>query len=310
MLTPSEWWHADPFDNWAWYFVGLFPILLLDYLLVAMFGGRARWFQLHTAANAAICVASWSEVVDVMREPAVAVLQPTTNAWGSILAFCLHLYHVFFFKLSVTDQYHHAISAFMCMPFSIMLRTKVLSLIYFQATGVAGGIDYAMLTLVKHGRMDKLLEKQYNAWLNAYIRAPLGAVSAFLTVVVARHGETAAQRQGATVLAIIVFANSCVFGKMAIENYVLTRERQRRVCLRCIHDPGGDPGGDQQAANGGVNARHTFTSALSSALVGKFHHLRMTTAGAASSATNQIVALSHRSRRALSQISARVASSE
>ena len=295
MLTPSEWWHADPFDNWAWYFVGLFPILLLDYLLVAMFSSRARWFQLHTAVNAVICVASWPEVLDVLREPSVAVLQPTTNAWGSILAFCLHLYHVFFFKLSVTDQYHHALSVFLCMPFSIMLRTKVLSLIFFQATGLAGGIDYALLTLVKHGRMDKLLEKQYNSWLNAYVRTPLGAISAFLTFQVVRHGETAAQRQGATVLSVIVFANSCVFGKMAIENYVVTRERGVRACACQPTDPRRDRIRDSSREDDAT--KHTFSSALSSALVGKFHHLRLTTAEAASSATTQIVALSHRLRR-------------
>jgi len=303
MLTPTDWWHANPFDNWAWYFVGLTPIMLLDYLLIAQFGARARWFQLHTMVNALICVACWPEMLEVLQAPSTAVLETTTNAWGSILAFCLHLYHALFFRLSVTDQYHHAFSVFLCMPFSIMLRTKVLSLIFFQSTGLPGGIDYALLTLVKHRRLDKLLEKQYNAWLNAYLRAPLGAIAAFLTMQVVLHSTHATQRQGAAVLATIVLANSTVFGKMAVENHAVTRvltEQQTSATATATATAVDRVAVPPRPRLLPPPERFSFTDALTSALLGKFHHLRLTTvevaSGVASTATTQLAALSYRIR--------------
>ena len=221
MFTLDAWRYADPFENWAWYCVALLPIALVDAVLVLLFGTRARWFQLHAAVNAAICAVSWPEVADILRTPLAAPLEPTTNAWGSILSFCLHLYHVCFFQLSVVDQYHHLFSVFLCMPFSLLMRTKALSWIYFQATGLPGGLDYVLLTLVKHGVLDKLAEKRYNAWLNAYVRAPLGCMGALMTYAVARQGADAAQRGAGAVLTVVVLANSCVFNKMAIENACL-----------------------------------------------------------------------------------------
>ena len=220
MLTVSDWWNANPFDNWAWYCLGLLPIAVVDVALTAALGSRARWFQLHSAINALICIASFPEICDIARDPVAAALAPTTNHWGSILSFCLHAYHVCFFKLTVIDQYHHLISVFFCMPFSLMMRTKALSWIFFQATGLPGGIDYAMLALVKNGHMDKLLEKKYNSWINAYMRAPLGAMGSFMTYLVVVYGQSYWQRVAAGTLTVMVFLNSSLFGKMAIENYI------------------------------------------------------------------------------------------
>lgn len=322
MLTPTDWWYANPFENWAWYFLGMLPIALLDALLSAACGNRARWFQLHSVTNALICIASLSEIGDILRDPAAAVMQPTTNYWGSILSFCLHLYHVCFFKLTVMDQYHHMISVFFCMPFSIIMRTKALSWIFFQATGLPGGIDYAMLALVKNGYMDKLLEKKYNAWINAYLRAPLGAIGTFMTYMVAVYGECYWQRIAAGTLAAIVFMNSCVFGSMAIENYVETRERRRAALIcedmrhpvvenepdcvtttRCEskkplhfkHDAGHDViRATQYKIVEGVPNIVSLTSVAVRALVGRFHHLRMTTAEATEIALAELSSLSLR----------------
>ena len=42
----------------------------------------------------------------------------------------------------------------------------------FFMCGVPGGIDYAMLVAVKHGWIEPLTEKNVNAGVNVWLRAP------------------------------------------------------------------------------------------------------------------------------------------
>ena len=46
------------------------------------------------------------------------------------------------------------------------------SFLCFFISGLPGGIDYLMLTLVKHGVIDVMVQKRTCASLNVWLRAP------------------------------------------------------------------------------------------------------------------------------------------
>ena len=46
--------------------------------------------------------------------------------------------------------------------------------------GVPGAIDYALLSLVKQGRLDRMLEKRWNTLINTWLRGPGCCVSQHL----------------------------------------------------------------------------------------------------------------------------------
>ena len=126
------------------------------------------------------------------------------------------------------DIYHHVSSVFLCFPPSLIYNKKILSLFYFIGTGLPGGIDYLLLTLVKNGQFDYLREKKYNSNINAYIRMPGGAICSFLTLNTALNNPIFLERMCGYFLSFIVFTNTAFFGKMAIENYI-ERLPQRNI---------------------------------------------------------------------------------
>ena len=212
---------ADPLP---FIFVALFfliPLWGLDVLLRRAFSYQARWFQLHCAANAVICMTAWPEVWDIIRDPQEA-FELSGNRLGVIFTFSLHLYHMLFFELSFIDKCHHISSVFLCMPLSLCLNRKVFSFLLFIGSGLPGGIDYLLLALMKNKIILPIYEKKWNGWLNAYIRAPFGAMGSGLTYMIARQAEPwSAFQATAYFIALMSFLNTTFFAKLAIENHIM-----------------------------------------------------------------------------------------
>jgi len=82
---------------------------------------------------------------------------------------------------------------------------------------------------------------------------------------------------------------------MAVENHAVTRllTEQQQQQHSSTNASAGAPPRPQLVP---PPERFSFTDALKTALLGKFHHLRLTTVEVASTATTQLAALSYRIR--------------
>lgn len=190
-----------------------------DHLLCKYYSDKARWFQIHSFVNLFVCIFSISDIMSIIYDVNEAVM-PLSNHIGGTFAVQIHLYHTLNFPLTTMDIYHHISSVFLCFPPSLIFNKKILALFYFIGTGLPGGIDYFLLTLVKNKQFDYLREKKYNSNINAYIRMPGGAICSFLTFNAALNNPILIEKLSGYFLSFIVFTNTAFFGKMAIENYV------------------------------------------------------------------------------------------
>ena len=186
-----------------------------------------RWFQLHCVCNWVIVGWTWTEWWSLLwaDNPWTHVLTPTANLGAMNLATALHVYHVLFWSLKPIDVLHHVTSAFVCCPLIQYLDTVVMSWHLLIGTGIPGGIDYLFLTLVKYEVLPALVEKRVNAWLNAYLRAPLGVVGSFLTFAYLRQTPVVWKQLAAGIVMITTYWNATYFAKRAVESHVAYRVR-------------------------------------------------------------------------------------
>ena len=179
-----------------------------------------RWFQLHCVCNWIIVWWSWAESLRVFlaADAPQTLLHPSANGRSIDLAIALHVYHCMFWPLKQIDVLHHATSVFVCCPIMYHLDTVLTSWHLLIGTGIPGGIDYLFLTLVKYRVLPIRLEKRVNAWLNAYMRAPLGAIGSYMTLLYMRRAPCVSKRWGAGVIALITYWNATFFAKRAVES--------------------------------------------------------------------------------------------
>eukprot|EP00937_MAST-01D_sp_MAST-1D-sp2_P007905 g7905.t1 len=134
----------------------------------------APWFALHSSMNMLVTVFGLSDVMYILDRPHCAMVAPTQSWIPSHIAVTLHVYHcVAYTELRFDDIFHHAVFV---APFAAMQLTMmwgpICNLLMFFITGLPGGIDYALLVLVKQGRLSRLQEKRYNASIMVWLRMP------------------------------------------------------------------------------------------------------------------------------------------
>lgn len=151
----------------------LFMMYIMDKLLSACFTKKARWFQLHAVVNFFIVYHTFPDVYQFLQDP-LTLLTQYGERTTAITALSLHIYHLISFNnLTFLDYLHHGISAFIAAPLGILFfYNKIINIHNFFICGLPGGIDYALLCLVKHGYLSKITEKKWNSYLSNYIRAP------------------------------------------------------------------------------------------------------------------------------------------
>ena len=164
-------------------FVGFY---LLDKLIVGVgfFPQRdknGRYFTLHVICNLIVTLVHFDDVVLTYTRPMEAAFLPC-DTLGTAVMFALHMYHIACFRpLDAVDWAHHIIMIIVTLPMSYLIQPgTLLGHGAFYATGLPGGIDYAMLVAAKKGWMASLTEKRYNAHLQTWIRSPGCIVDAFL----------------------------------------------------------------------------------------------------------------------------------
>lgn len=177
---------------------------------------NGNWFQLHAIINYIIVYLSYSDVLACAIDPGDSNTPVKVHLAGQF-AFGLHIYHCVMFKLRLDDWIHHISSVFIVAPVCVYYPTKSLSVFYFFLTGLPGGIDYTMLSLYKNRLITKYKQKQINSYLNAYIRQPGGAICSYLLF--KDSIVTDATNYATLFLSLIIYLNSCFYGKQVIENY-------------------------------------------------------------------------------------------
>jgi len=179
---------------------------------------KEQWFQLHALINACIVYFSYNDVYDCLMDPTVSI-QPCSNLFAGSFALMLHSYHSYAYQMTYMDKLHHGISVFLSTPLCLLYQTKGISMYYFFGTGLPGGIDYFLLSLVKQKKLGSIKEKKINSYLNTFIRLPGLAIASYLIWKDAIQHPSKIIHYSNRLLALLVFLNGTIFGKMAIENY-------------------------------------------------------------------------------------------
>jgi hypothetical protein len=158
-------------------------LFLLDRLVVQVFvHPGARYFALHAIVNAIVCVAAWPDFAKVLTKGYVGFIGPTWTMVANSVIASIHIYHCLAFKLTMEDIMHHAVFVTVLCGLAVPYKHVGGALNNFGCfvlSGLPGGVDYIMLVCVKHGFMDKLTEKKWNATVQSWFRSPMMAIYAF-----------------------------------------------------------------------------------------------------------------------------------
>ena len=208
----------------------LFMMYIMDKLLSACFTKKARWFQLHAVVNFFIVYHTFPDVYQFLHDP-LTLLTQYGERTTAITAISLHIYHLISFNnLTFLDYLHHGISAFIAGPLGILFfYNKIINIHNFFICGLPGGIDYALLCLVKHGYLSKLTEKKWNSYLNNYIRGPGLITASFLNFINLCYTnlDPVTPTSITTITTILTLWNATFFNYEAIYNYSQHKSRIR-----------------------------------------------------------------------------------
>ena len=149
-------------------------LALVDVLLARKaVDDTARFFILHAAANLIIVLSCYK---DAWR----GLTAPIENAVGpppvipAYMIMAVFMYHLLAFKNIPKEEWFHHIVFGGGMGISGLYYNvgSITSLASFFIMGLPGGIDYALLAAVKQKLLRPAAEKQVNARMNVWIRAP------------------------------------------------------------------------------------------------------------------------------------------
>ena len=216
-------------ELFMWDVVSLLSLYLLDHLLrhssvLESGGARARWFCMHSLANAVVALGALGDVIECIGDHSVSH-RPAGWLMPAGMGFSLHLYHCLAFKLRPEDWSHHLLYVFGVSPLLVFHPTKATSVCLFFCTGMPGMLDYWLLTLVKTQKLPKKVQKRAAGFINAYLRMPGGSLAASLLVQDGIGVHKAGP--GAAILGILMLMNSCYYGHQAI--YTAARNEYKRV---------------------------------------------------------------------------------
>jgi hypothetical protein len=108
-----------------------------------------------------------------------------TNYLAVQLCVALHLYHIalYWTKFRLDDWLHHGLMIGVAIPMGLAVEAHTLiGFSLFFTTGLPGGIDYALLFLVRNNLLQKNTEKSINTFLNVWVRSPGCMAMAALTL--------------------------------------------------------------------------------------------------------------------------------
>ena len=139
---------------------------------------KGRWFMVHSLANWIICWACAPDFIETLRDPAQSMVTAKPFSLVPVyLMMALHLWHClapwYARQLSHQDVVHHIGFAFSLGLLQLSWHWGPNSNFFLMfVCGLPGAIDYAMLSLVKEGKLDRMVEKRVNTAINTWLRGP------------------------------------------------------------------------------------------------------------------------------------------
>eukprot|EP00041_Stephanoeca_diplocostata_P014802 m.279445 g.279445 ORF g.279445 m.279445 type:complete len:306 (-) comp19805_c0_seq11:562-1479(-) len=223
---------------------GMCLAFLFVYDVVFAYQTPGRWFNVHAMANLITVIFCSPAVVAWAKDP-LSVVSPEEygnspdplgenwldwnvlfhpcNDWSILMIVAVHTYHCVAFKLSKQDIFHH----FMFVPTIgvyggfLVSWGPIRNCLPFFISGLPGGIDYAMLVLLKRGMTTKLTCKKLSSTLNVWLRGPGCGVLVPATIYAAYCEGRLPQEQAFKCMILAGFAayNGLHYMEMAVMNY-------------------------------------------------------------------------------------------
>jgi hypothetical protein len=154
--------------------IGFLFLILVDKTITPT---KARWFCLHVFINAVVCYFAWPDTKLCLTDPKKCFRhdEKISNNIPWMIATVGHMYHMIAFgKLRSADYFHHIImvpvGSLVGLYFS---KNPGFNFAIFGLTGLPGGLDYMLLTLVKLDYIDWLVEKKLNVIIQKWFRMPI-----------------------------------------------------------------------------------------------------------------------------------------
>ena len=205
----------------AWIGGSFVSCVVADVLLRPVLHDAAtRYYLLHAIVNAAVCVLIYDDCVRFLRDPLAGLDGPYSDG-ALAMTVGLHLFHCASQAKTLTavDWAHHLVSNMLvsglCFPFNFGPLQNWACLF---VCGLPGGIDYALLFLVKLGKLSKAREKSINRFLNMWIRLP--GILSFVPFAYCCHavGRTSVGPGLLTLQAVLNSVNAIYFADRVVAN--------------------------------------------------------------------------------------------
>eukprot|EP00759_Apiculatamorpha_spiralis_P014080 PhF_6_TR20815/c0_g1_i2/m.29946 len=166
-----------------WVAIFLVHFVFCDFLLSRIIdrSNKGHWFAMHALANLYVVILAAPDLYSTLTDPMNGMSKGGCNhrlwscndvATSAILA--IHMYHVLAYRnLTADDWFHHILFCTTILPLHFVYSWGVwANTLPFFISGLPGGIDYVLLTLVKTKVIHSLTEKKLNVYLNLWLRAP------------------------------------------------------------------------------------------------------------------------------------------
>ena len=181
---------------------------------------EGRYYAIHAVHNTAITYYTFPNVLQSLTYPSTdAVFATPTIASQLIIA--LHFYHcvMYFQKLRFDDWLHHVLMIGVALPLGLWVPPgPLMGMSLFFTTGLPGGIDYVLLTLVRNGRLAATTEKRANAAIQVWLRSPGCAATAALICVQASRDPASLYGVAAFLTAALTYWNGQYFAAQVVHD--------------------------------------------------------------------------------------------
>jgi len=223
-------------------------------LLLGRVARQARWFSVHSFANLLVVATSIKSVLVVMKDPFNAMdsriyhdrsVFGSASPWPIYIVNAVHVYHMLAFRnLTSADYFHHL----MFIPTVGFLGQTyewgaLRNFLCFFISGLPGGVDYLMLTLVKHKQIDVMLQKRMCAAINVWLRNPGITYEVAIMWMAWLYERSTVPPAVILLVASLSWFNAQYYNKQAVANYAIAHvfgrtappHRLTRSCSETAH---------------------------------------------------------------------------
>lgn len=186
---------------------------------------EGKYYLIHGIHNGLIVYLTLNDVILTFTD-FNNILTKNVSIVPSILTYSLHVYHiaVYYKKFQYDDWLHHILMGAALVAAHQIDSGRLINYSLFFTTGLPGLIDYLLLFLVRNNKIESIVEKQINNYINLWIRCP-GCIShSVLTLLVYNvYKQTVlsgySHEIGYLFTSIITYWNGIYFMNKVVVNY-------------------------------------------------------------------------------------------